>query len=357
MAAAAETSYIGHPASFGGVELLKLPPSTVVDPAKVTLFCQGPYWFKLLISDAQFAALSRSKTAIQDQTGCALAFSVGTCSILGSNYRALMGASSSSDALCMLCRDLVENFIFPASENDGILICIGSDAALGTALNAGGSAISPRGPLATQNGEHIIRVSSKACADLPSVLGILCKEVISSIQADKAGMMKVMEIEYSSRVVNPSPYTAPVPTISAQRELPSVVVPKISISLPLKEAEAKELISAESAMGRISRETETFIQLKRPSGSGGSSDTDLTGYIMTVTGTLDGVQAAHRKVVSILIQAQLNEEVEANKSASSSSSFVKERESGVIVRHQNPDAPSFVPATAGGGGSIFTPSS
>ncbi|KAF4693227.1 Serine/threonine-protein kinase wnk4 [Perkinsus olseni] len=307
MAAAAETSYIGHPASFSGVELLKLPPSTVVDPAKVPLFCQGPYWFKLLISDAQFAALSRSKAAIQDQTGCALAFSAGTCSLLGSNYRALMGASSSSDALCTLCRDLVENFIFPASENDGILICVGSDAALGTALNAGGSAISPRGPLATQNGEHIIRVSSKACADLPSVLGILCKEVISSIQADKAGMMKVMEIEYSPRVVNPSPYTAP---------------------------------------------------LKRPSGSGGSrSDNDLTGYIMTLTGTLDGVQAAHRKVVSILIQAQLNEEAEANKSAPSSSSFVKEQESAVIVRHQNPEAPSFASATAGGGGSIFTPSS
>ncbi|KAF4731581.1 Serine/threonine-protein kinase wnk4 [Perkinsus olseni] len=356
MAAAAETSYIGHPASFSGVELLKLPPSTVVDPAKVPLFCQGPYWFKLLISDAQFAALSRSKAAIQDQTGCALAFSAGTCSLLGSNYRALMGASSSSDALCTLCRDLVENFVFPASENDGILICVGSDAALGTALNAGGSAISPRGPLATQNGEHIIRVSSKACADLPSVLGILCKEVISSIQADKAGMMKVMEIEYSPRVVNPSPYTAPVPTISAQRELPSVEVPKISISLPLKEAEAKELISAESAMRRISRETEAFIQLKRPSGSG-SSHTDLTGYIMTLTGTLDGVQAAHRKVVSILIQAQLNEEAEANKSASSSSSFVKEQESAVIVRHQNPEAPSFASATAGGGGSIFTPSS
>lgn len=358
MARAETSSYIDshHSDPFSGVELLKLPSSTVVDPASVALFCQGPYWFKLLVSDAQFVALSRGKAVIQDQTGCALAFSAGTCMVLENSYHALMVASSSLDSLCTLCRDIVENFLFPASEEDGILICLGSDAALCAALDAGGSAICPRAPIAVENDEYIIRVSSKACAGLPSVLGIVCKEVINAIQADKAGMMKIMEIEYSSPRIAQSPYapTAVVPSAHCE-QLPSIEVSKISISFPLKEAEANEIILAEVAMRRISHETETFIQLKRPHHNDmDKAEMDVGGYVMTITGTLNGLHSAHRKIVAILVRALLKEEAETTiRSATSTDFLAKEQEPTVVVGDKSYSSTSTTITTPYGTDMLF----
>ncbi|KAF4678112.1 Serine/threonine-protein kinase wnk4 [Perkinsus chesapeaki] len=321
----------------GLVELLKLPASTIVDSARVPLFCQGPYWFKILVTESQVAEISAQKASLQAHMDCAIGFSAGKRSLLGRNYHALMVATSNLDSLGSLCRELVEGLAYSTPSSGGIFICLGSDQAVEAALNAGGSAISPQSsmlPPQDDLDERIICVLSKACAGLPSVVGILCKEIVLAVQSDKAAMMKILEIEYPMLPMDPAtthqeaqqPQEAHSGEARVEGVGSSFEVPRISISLPLKEAEANELVTVESSMRKISHDTETFIQLKHPrsnttaaaSAAGGgdagcldgdASPKDLAcfgGYVMTLTGSLNGVQEAHRKVVAILIQAGLN---------------------------------------------------